>query len=135
MSRISPVSAEFSPLGFTDGNGCLEISIVIGSENDHLLPVALTLVERMARMTSRLYLQQAAAMTNAIPNSALQFLKCDALDLRADTTSLDLSCKGLNVGDAELLAAAMAKFMGSLTQVLAFSPHFFCVCTTEVVAV
>eukprot|EP00966_Prymnesium_polylepis_P179311 4151486-Prymnesium_polylepis.1 len=56
------------------------------------------------------------AIATAIPSSTLQSVKCDGLDLRADATSLDLSSKRLRVADAELLAAAMAKFVGSLTQ-------------------
>ena len=63
------------------------------------------------------------AIAKAIPCSALQSLQCDSLDLRADTASLDLASKGLGAADAELLAAAMVKFMGSLKRVLC---PFFC---------
>ena len=58
------------------------------------------------------------AIARAIPSSTLQSLKCDALDLRADATSVNLSRKELGASDAELLAACMTKFMGSLSRLL-----------------
>ena len=61
-------------------------------------------------------------IAKAIPSSTLQSLKCDALDLRADATSVDLSRKMLGASGAELLAACMTKFMGSLSKV--FPPSF-----------
>ena len=57
------------------------------------------------------------AIAKAIPSSVLQSLKCDALNLQADATSLDLRSKQLGAADAELLAAAMTKFMGSLSSI------------------
>ena len=57
------------------------------------------------------------AIAKAIPSSVLQSLKCDALNLQADATSVDLRSKELGPADAELLAAAMTKFMGSLSSI------------------
>ena len=67
-----------------------------------------------------------SAIAKAIARSALQSFKCDALNLRSDAASLDLSGKKLGAGDAELVAAAMTKFMGSLMQVVShdFEPTY-----------
>ena len=54
-------------------------------------------------------------IAKAIPTSALQSFKCDFLDLQASATSLNLWSKNLGAADAKLLAAAMTKFMGSLS--------------------
>ena len=55
----------------------------------------------------------------AAVGSSTRRLVSDRLDLRADATNLDLSNKGLDPGDAALIAGGLRSFMASVTSVRA----------------
>jgi Ran GTPase-activating protein (RanGAP) involved in mRNA processing and transport len=59
----------------------------------------------------------ASAISSATSTSTLHALRCDALDLNAEMTSLDLSNKDLGPADVELVAAALNRFMASVTSI------------------
>ena len=59
------------------------------------------------------------AIASAIPTSTLHLFKCDDLELHADMTSISLPWKRLGPADGLLLAAAIARFLVSVTQVRA----------------